>query len=132
MDYYIGVLKKYAVFTGRARRAEYWYFILFNIIASVLLTFLDEVLGSGWLSTIYGLAVLVPSLAVGVRRMHDIGKSGWWLFINIIPFVGWIWFIVLVVTDSQTGDNQYGPNPKGNSPSVPPSTPATPASPSVA
>jgi uncharacterized membrane protein YhaH (DUF805 family) len=118
MSWYIEVLKKYATFSGRARRKEYWMFVLFNIIFSIVATVIDNLLGTtqesgyGILSSIYSLAVLLPGLAVSVRRLHDIGKSGWWLFIALIPLIGAIWLLVLTVTDSQPGDNEYGPNPK--------------------
>jgi uncharacterized membrane protein YhaH (DUF805 family) len=118
MNYYIGVLKKYAVFNGRARRAEYWYFALFSIIISIILGIVDNVLGfsignTGILGGIYALAVLIPSIAVSIRRLHDTGKSGWMLLVTLIPFIGWIWIIVLMVIDSSPGGNRYGPNPKG-------------------
>lgn len=108
MNYYIEVLKKYAVFEGRAPRKEYWYFVLFNLAPMFLLAIDD----SGILYGIYALAVLMPSIAVGVRRLHDIGKSGWWLFIALIPIIGSIILIIYLVRDSQPGENQYGPNPK--------------------
>ncbi|MDP3126349.1 MAG: DUF805 domain-containing protein, partial [Thiobacillus sp.] len=95
MDWYLGVLKQYAVFKGRARRKEYWFFILFNLIASLLLTLvdfmtgsLDAELGMGLLSGLYSLAILIPSLAVTVRRLHDTGRTGWWLLIGLIPLIG--------------------------------------------
>jgi uncharacterized membrane protein YhaH (DUF805 family) len=120
MSWYIAVLKKYAVFSGRARRKEFWMFVLFNVIFSIVATLLDRVLGTrvgemgnGWISILYSLAVLIPSLAVAVRRLHDIGKSGWWLLISLIPLIGAIWLLILYIKDSQPGDNQYGPNPKG-------------------
>jgi uncharacterized membrane protein YhaH (DUF805 family) len=118
MSWYTAVLKKYAVFSGRARRKEYWMFVLFNVIFSFAAIILDLVLFSKnnsqtrIFSTLYSLAVLVPSIAVGVRRLHDIGKSGWWFFISLIPLIGSIWLLVLFVTDSQPGTNKYGPNPK--------------------
>jgi len=118
MNWYLGVLKKYAVFNGRAQRAEYWYFVLFNAIISIVLTMLDAVFGTlspsgiGLLSGIYSLAVFIPYIAVGARRLHDIGKSGWWQLIALIPIVGAILLIVWYATDSKE-DNQYGPNPKG-------------------
>jgi uncharacterized membrane protein YhaH (DUF805 family) len=118
MDWYMTVMKKYADFSGRARRKEYWMFVLFNVIISIVLTILDSLIGTmsesgyGVLSGLYSLAILIPSLAVGVRRLHDVGKSGWWLLISLIPLIGSIWLLVLFVTDSQPGDNQYGPNPK--------------------
>jgi uncharacterized membrane protein YhaH (DUF805 family) len=119
MSWYLAVLKKYAVFSGRARRKEYWMFVLFNLIFAIVAMILDNVLGTaiedvgyGVFYLLYVLAVLVPSLAVVVRRLHDIGKSGWWIFISLIPLIGGIWLLVLLVTDSQPGENQYGPNPK--------------------
>jgi len=122
MQWYIDVLKKYAVFDGRARRKEYWMFVLFNVIASIILSILDKILGldfgsgstssSGWLSTIYSLAVLLPTIGVAIRRMHDTNRSGWWILINLVPCIGWIWFIVLAAEEGVAGDNQYGPDPK--------------------
>jgi len=118
MNWYIKVLKKYAVFGGRARRKEYWMFGLFNFIFSLVASLLDlAIFGRalaefGPLSVVYALAVFVPGLAVSVRRLHDVGKSGWYLLINLIPIAGSIWFLVLTCTDSQPGDNKYGPNPK--------------------
>jgi uncharacterized membrane protein YhaH (DUF805 family) len=119
MSWYIEALKKYALFKGRARRREFWMFTLFNIIFIVASVILDDLLGTvmkstgfGIIYTVYVLAVLVPGFAVAVRRLHDLGKSGWWWFVNLIPFVGSIWFIVLMVTDGQPAENKYGPNPK--------------------
>lgn len=118
MDWYIKALKKYAVFTGRARRKEYWMFFLFNLIFGLVASLLDMVIfsmpfsGYGPVFVVYGVAVLVPGLAVAVRRLHDVGKSGWYYLIILIPIAGAIWFLVLTCTDSQTGDNKYGPNPK--------------------
>jgi len=119
MTWYLAVLKKYAVFNGRARRKEYWMFFLFNTIFAIVAVILDNVLGTASQDTGYGLiyglyilAVILPSLAVGVRRLHDVGKSGWWIFISLIPLIGSIWLLVLLATDSQPGENQYGPNPK--------------------
>jgi uncharacterized membrane protein YhaH (DUF805 family) len=112
MSWYIAVLKKYAVFSGRARRKEYWMFFLFNIIFSAVLSIIDVAIGIYVLSSIYSLAVLVPSLAVSVRRLHDTNRTGWWILIGLIPFVGTIILIVFLATDSQPGENQYGPNPK--------------------
>ena len=120
MSWYVKVLKKYAVFSGRARRKEYWYFALFNFIIGLVLSLIDVSIGLllgflwfyGVLSWIYYLAVLVPSIAVTVRRLHDTGRSGWWIFIGLIPFVGGIILFVYMVLDSQAGTNQYGPSPK--------------------
>jgi len=115
MNYYLSVLKKYAIFSGRSQRAEYWYFFLFNIIISIVLGIISTVVGddSSILGILYSLAVLIPGIAVSVRRLHDVGKSGWMLLIGLIPLIGAIWLLVLMVTDSNPGDNKYGPNPKG-------------------
>ena len=119
MSWYLEVLKKYAVFSGRARRAEYWYFVLFNIIVAIVLSLIDTLLGTfnfmqgvGLLSGLYSLAVLIPTLAVTVRRLHDVDRSGWWIFINLIPLIGFIVLLVFAVTDGTPGSNRYGPNPK--------------------
>jgi uncharacterized membrane protein YhaH (DUF805 family) len=105
MNYYLAVLQKYAQFNGRARRSEYWYFALFNIIVTIILAAIGGVIKLPIVSTLYSLAVLVPSIAVGVRRMHDVGKSGWYL---LIP----IYNLILACTDGTIGDNEYGPDPK--------------------
>lgn len=113
MEWYLKVLKNYVGFTGRARRKEYWMFFLFNAIISLVLTLLDKLLHIGTLlTTLYSLAVLLPSLSVAVRRLHDTGRSGWWLFIALIPIIGAIILLVFMCLDSQPGDNKYGPNPK--------------------
>src|SRR5450759_3053967 len=144
MNWYLEVLKKYAVFEGRARRKEYWYFLLFNIIIGIILAVIDfmtgtfnEKIGMGLLGVIYILAVLMPGIAVAVRRLHDTNRSGWWLFIALVPLIsalmlpvfkvqGSVWFLLIalfqflgaivvlifMVKDSQSGENQYGLNPK--------------------
>lgn len=119
MNWYIGVLKKYAVFRGRARRKEFWMFIFFNLIATFALSFLDIMMGTfnwstggGPLSGLYGLGVLIPSVAVTVRRLHDTGRSGWWFLIGFIPLLGGLILLYFAISDSQPGTNQYGPNPK--------------------
>ncbi|MFI5618859.1 DUF805 domain-containing protein [Streptomyces sp. NPDC051567] len=113
MHHYTDVLKKYAVFSGRARRQEYWMFFLFNAAVLIVLSILDSVLGTGsLLYLLYVLATLVPNLAVGVRRLHDTGKSGWWILVGLIPLVGWIWAIVLLAIEGNREQNQYGPSPK--------------------
>jgi len=106
------VLAQYAVFRGRARRSEYWWFALFNFIVSLVASLVDRAIGAPILQIIVGLALLVPSLAVGVRRLHDIDRSGWWLFLGLIPLVGAIILIVWFCKDSQPGQNTYGPSPK--------------------
>lgn len=104
------VFSKYATFSGRARRSEFWWFALFNLIASVVAGFIDNaVLGISLLGAIYGLATILPGLAVGCRRLHDIGRSGWWLLIGLIPLVGWIILIVWYVKEGTPGENEYGP-----------------------
>jgi len=120
MNWYLQALKQYAVFKGRARRKEYWFFALFNLIVSIVLTgvdymtgSLDPELGVGLLSGIYSLAILIPSLAVTVRRLHDTDRTGWWVLIAFIPFIGAIVLLVFMLLDSKPGDNQHGPNPKG-------------------
>ena len=111
MNYYLAVLKKYAVFEGRARRKEYWYFFLFNLIIALVLGLIEGILGiaphtdRSILGDIYTIAVLLPSIAVGVRRMHDVNKSGWFL---LIP----VYNLILAVTEGTKGDNEYGPDPK--------------------
>lgn len=119
MNWYLKVLKQYADFSGRARRKEYWMFVLFNMIFAIVATILDNVLGIamegigyGPLYGLYALAMLIPGLAVAVRRLHDVGKSGWMILIALIPLIGSIWLLVLMVTDSNAGENQYGQNPK--------------------
>ncbi|MBK6979522.1 MAG: DUF805 domain-containing protein [Cytophagaceae bacterium] len=117
-NYYLNAFRfHYADFEGRARRSEYWYFTLFNIIISYGLMGM-MFLGEGmyfmyFVSVLYSLGSLIPSLAVAVRRLHDIGKSGWYFLVFLIPVAGIIWLLVLLVTNSQDGENEYGPNPKG-------------------
>ena len=115
MDVYLGVLRKYVEFSGRAKRREYWIFFLINLVISIILSFIDRMLGFssmdtgiGLLSGVYALAVFLPSLAVTVRRLHDTGRTGWWVLIGLIPFIGWIVLLIFMVLDS-TGDNEYGP-----------------------
>lgn len=120
MNWFLVVLKKYATFSGRAQRAEYWYFLLFSTLIVIALSVIDGITGSynedtGWglLSGLYSIAVLLPSIAVGARRLHDTSRTGWWLLIGLIPVIGTIVLIVFFVLDSTLGDNAYGPNPKG-------------------
>ncbi len=120
MNWYLEVLKKYAVFNGRARRKEYWYFALFNIIISIALAVIDGITGSfsakagmGLLGGLYTLVILIPGMAVSVRRLHDTDRNGWWLLIALIPLIGAFVFLVFMVQDGKPGENQYGSNPKG-------------------
>jgi len=113
MEWFLKVLKKYAVFSGRARRTEYWMFYLIVMLIALILGIIAGLLPSlaknlNVIVNIYQLAIVVPSLAVGVRRMHDINKSGWFL---LIP----LYNLVLLVRPGDTGDNQYGPDPKADS-----------------
>lgn len=102
MNWYLSCLKDhYADFNGRAKRTEFWMFILFNWIASLIVAVIGWALGISVLSTIYGLAVLVPTLAVGARRLHDTGRSGWWWLICLVPLIGFIWLIVLWCLESK-------------------------------
>jgi len=119
MNWYLKVLKQYADFNGRARRKEYWMFALFNIIFLITAMIGDNVLGTtigvlpyGVFYFLYALAVFLPGLAVFVRRLHDVGKSGWMSLIILIPLIGAIWILVLACADSQAGSNKWGDNPK--------------------
>ena len=128
MGWYMDVIRyNYANFKGRARRREYWMFVLFNIIFAIVALIADNILGTtfkigsgysafslpyGWIYILYGLAVFIPGLAVTVRRLHDIGKSGGWFFIVLIPIIGGIWLLVLLVTDGNPNANSYGESPK--------------------
>ena len=113
MKWYLEVLKKYAVFSGRARRTEFWMFTVINIIIIVVLSVIEGLVGSpGIVYLIYSLAVLIPCIAVTVRRLHDTGRNGWWILISLIPLIGAIVLLVFTVQDSKPGENQYGSNPK--------------------
>lgn len=118
MNWYLEALRKYAVFSGRARRREYWMFTLFNVVISIVLSLVDVVLdtrneqGYGLITLIYSLAVFIPSIAVGVRRLHDTARSGWWILIGLVPCVGFIVLVVFFFQDGQRASNQYGPDPK--------------------
>ena len=114
MNWYLGCWKKFAEFSGRARRQEYWMFVLFNFLVSVAVGVVDGILGTGGsLGGLYSLAVLVPSLAVAARRLHDTDRSGWWMLIALIPVIGWIVLLVFLCSDSKPGENRFGANPKG-------------------
>jgi len=118
------VLQNYANFKGRARRKEFWMFILFHVIFLIIAGILDNLLGlnfktqragfsTGPIYLIYALAVLIPCLAVWARRLHDTGKSCWWLLIALVPIIGAIVLLIFAIFDSTPGENKYGPNPKG-------------------
>ena len=119
MNWFLAALKKYATFSGRAQRSEYWYFVLFYFVIFIGLAIVDGITGSfdeeagmGLLGSLFVIAMLIPSLAVGVRRLHDTNRSGWWLLVSIIPVIGLIVLVVFTIQDSQPGQNQFGPNPK--------------------
>lgn len=128
MKYYLKVLKNYTLFSGRARRKEYWMFVLFNIIFAIAASVIDNILGTtfkfgsdlygmhhlpyGYVYLLYALALFIPGLAVAVRRLHDVGKSGWFFLIALIPLVGAIWLLVLFCTEGTPGPNEYGEDPK--------------------
>ncbi len=119
MNWYLKVLRQYADFSGRARRKEYWMFLLFNIIISFVLGAIDGFIGTysaqfglGLFGGLYSLVILIPSLAVTVRRLHDTGRSGWTILLGLIPIVGAIILIVMLATEGKPGPNKYGANPK--------------------
>tara|TARA_B100000427_G_C15347411_1_gene523909 strand:+ start:241 stop:633 length:393 start_codon:yes stop_codon:yes gene_type:complete len=129
MEWYLKVMRdNYANFSGRARRKEYWMFYLFYVIALIVLMVLDNVLGTawtidagygqsvsmgyGWLYMIGALAHMIPGLAVSIRRLHDIGKSGWWVLISLVPLIGGIWLLVLWCTEGEKSENKWGSDPK--------------------
>ena len=128
MEYFLKVVKdNYSNFNGRAQRKEYWMFYLFYMIFAIIAMVADNILGStftigegyyavnigyGWIYVLFMIALLIPTFAVTFRRLHDIGKSGWWWLIMFIPLAGVIWFLVLLCTDSNPGDNKYGPSQK--------------------
>ena len=119
MNWYTKVLKDYATFSGRARRTEFWMFTLINAVVIIVLGGLYAAFQGGSLGTLflvlyiaYGLAVLLPSLGVAIRRLHDTNRSGWWWLLGVIPVVGPIVLIVFYATEGTRGENQYGPDPK--------------------
>lgn len=121
MDWYFKVLKNYVGFGGRARRKEYWMFILVSFVLAGVLSIVDKILGwerasgEGVLSSIYGLLVLLPTLAVQFRRLHDTDRSAWWLLIWLIPIVGWLVIVVFNCQAGTVGENRFGPDPKQSS-----------------
>ncbi|RKP55152.1 DUF805 domain-containing protein [Cohnella endophytica] len=113
MVWYLKALKNYVGFQGRARRKEYWMFALFSAIVSIVLATIESVANlSSFLTGIYSLAILLPSLAVSFRRLHDTGRSAWWLLISLVPIIGFIVLLVFSCQDSQKNNNRYGANPK--------------------
>ena len=125
--YFMDTIKnRYAQFDGRASRSEFWYFALFYFIADIIVAVVDafvlnpmmgvtpdQAAQGGFLQMIFALALIIPSIALGIRRLHDTGKSGWWYLLVFIPVIGWLALLYFYVLDSQPGTNQYGENPKG-------------------
>jgi len=119
VSWYLAVLKKYAVFSGRARRTEYWMFALFTILILFGIIILDTMtgianksVGFGVLTALYMVATFIPGFAVSVRRLHDIGRSAWWLLIGIVPLIGGIVLLIFTVMEGERGQNRFGANPK--------------------
>lgn len=114
MNFYVDAWKKFATFSGRSRRKEFWMFLLINVAINYALSLIAGKLGSAGqiITSVFSLAILVPSIAVGIRRMHDIGKSGKWVLINLIPLIGTIWFLILGAKDGEVNSNQWGASPK--------------------
>jgi uncharacterized membrane protein YhaH (DUF805 family) len=119
MNVYFTVLKKFTEFSGRSRMSEFWNFTLINFIFMGLAMILDYAFGTfispipfGIIFTIYFLLILLPSIAVFVRRMHDVGKSGWFVLLSFIPVIGTVWLLALCITEGNSKKNEYGPNPK--------------------
>ena len=121
MDLYLKVLKNYIGFGGRARRKEYWMFILVNIILTGVLSIIDKMLGwqraggEGILTTIYGVLIFLPWWAVQFRRLHDTDRSAWWLLLLLIPVIGWLVILVFNCQNGTPGNNRFGPDPKPTS-----------------
>ncbi len=112
MNYYIQAFKRFSDFSGRSRRSEYWYYVLFNILVSIVAVVIDVFIEMPIFTLLYLLVSIIPSIAVLVRRLHDTGKSGWYYFMGMIPIAGPIILLVYLTTDSQPGNNQWGQNPK--------------------
>ncbi len=119
MNWFLKVVKNYAVFSGRARRKEYWMYILFYVIFCIIAAILDNILGTaikgigyGLIYCLFVLAMLLPSLGVSVRRLHDTGRSGWMILVGLIPIIGGIWLLILMLLDSNPGENRFGACPK--------------------
>ncbi len=113
MHWYVDVLKNYVGFSGRARRTEFWMFALISFVVATVLTIVENIISMpGTLSSLYNLAVLLPSLAVAMRRLHDTGRSGFWLLLIFIPILGWLVLLIFYILEGTPGDNEYGPDPK--------------------
>ncbi len=100
----------YVKFSGRAVRSEYWYWVLFTVLGTIVAGIIDVVLSISVMSGLFGLATILPSLAVAVRRLHDLDRTGWWIFIGVIPLIGWIILIIWYCSRGTAGPNRFGPN----------------------
>ncbi|MDF0534054.1 DUF805 domain-containing protein [Shewanella yunxiaonensis] len=114
MDYFLEPIRRYADFTDRTRRRDFWMYVLIYNVISLIISAIEISNDSKWLGGLYGLVLLLPSLAVTARRLHDTGRSGWWQLMWFIPVVGWIVLLVFLCQDSEPGDNEYGRNPKAD------------------
>jgi uncharacterized membrane protein YhaH (DUF805 family) len=114
MKWYIKVIKQFSDFNGRASRKEYWMYTLINTLIEIGFIWFDQLIdpGFGMLSIIYSLAMMIPGVAVAVRRLHDVNKSGWMFLLNLLPIIGWIWLLVLFFTEGTKGENKFGSDPK--------------------
>lgn len=120
MNWFLMALKKFADFSSRSRRKEYWFFVLFYLLIYIVLAIVDNMTGMakaeyggvGPLGGLFMLAMIVPSIAVAARRLHDIGKSGWWQLLAIVPLIGAIVLLIWYVKDGEPGTNRFGANPK--------------------
>lgn len=108
MEYYLMAFQKFTDFNGRSRRKEFWMFTLINFVVSLVIT----ILPGNFFSGVYYLVIFIPQLAIAFRRLHDVNKSGIYILVSLIPIVGWIWFLILMATDSDKSSNDYGPCPK--------------------
>lgn len=118
MKWFVSVARNFS-FSGRARRREYWMFVLFVVLIEIILGVVDHALGTrseeggiGFLGGIFALGILIQSIAVAVRRLHDTGRSGWWILINLLPILGSIVWLILMLLEGEPRDNRYGPDPK--------------------
>ncbi|MBH0026937.1 MULTISPECIES: DUF805 domain-containing protein [unclassified Pseudoalteromonas] len=113
MEYFMEAMRRYTDFSGRTRRKDFWMFILFYAIFYVVCAVVDGVIGTAPIvTTLFSLAMLIPSISIAARRLHDTGRSGWWQLIALIPLIGAIVLLVFYVLDSHQGENDFGPNPK--------------------
>ena len=101
----------YVNFSSRACRSEYWYWILFIIIADVVAAIIDQVLGMQLVTGLFGLATLIPNIAIAIRRLHDLDRTGWWILLGFIPLIGWIILLIWYITKGTDGPNRFGPDP---------------------